>query len=335
MSYSKRLPFEEWASSNTPSVRRPQLFRVGFSIRALEPLDLADEPGPTLRGAFGRALFSLHCPYPEPRCDGCPSLESCSYGQLFETPRIRSESVLGDARFSTPPHPSWLRWGQDAAGYHAPGRILRFEILGIPRARRHLPSVAVAVARMCERGLGSARARCEVLACEDLVSGRLVRSAVDLLTSHLWSPPAAAGFAGIERIELELLSPLRLQRDGRLLERPTFADVAAAAGRRWRLLTHIAGEEEVPGRDLADNTSLPGLSAADFVQVERFRADRVAAERISGRNGQRQRFEGLLGRVAFRGNLAPFMPMLALGELAGIGKGVSLGFGRYQVTSLS
>ncbi len=43
------------------------------------------------------------------------------------------------------------------------------------------------------------------------------------------------------------------------------------------------------------------------------------------------KFGGLLGSISYEGDLAPFMPYLALGEWLHVGGKTSFGLGRYRI----
>jgi CRISPR/Cas system endoribonuclease Cas6 (RAMP superfamily) len=53
--------------------------------------------------------------------------------------------------------------------------------------------------------------------------------------------------------------------------------------------------------------------------------------RFSGRQHQRIELGGLIGRATYRGPLAEYLPLLALGELVHVGKGTVFGNGQYQI----
>lgn len=53
--------------------------------------------------------------------------------------------------------------------------------------------------------------------------------------------------------------------------------------------------------------------------------------RWSGRQKSAMQFGGLIGTITFQGELAPFMPCLALGEMLHCGKGCTFGLGRYSL----
>jgi CRISPR/Cas system endoribonuclease Cas6 (RAMP superfamily) len=58
-------------------------------------------------------------------------------------------------------------------------------------------------------------------------------------------------------------------------------------------------------------------------------------ERYSSRQQATMRMGGLMGRVTFEGNLAPFYMLLEAGEITHVGKGTSFGLGHYRIVSRS
>ena len=54
-------------------------------------------------------------------------------------------------------------------------------------------------------------------------------------------------------------------------------------------------------------------------------------ERYSTRQKQRMNLGGLIGEARYSGDLAPFLPLLALGELVHVGKACAFGNGLYRI----
>jgi hypothetical protein len=54
-------------------------------------------------------------------------------------------------------------------------------------------------------------------------------------------------------------------------------------------------------------------------------------ERYSARQDTRMKLGGFVGKVTYRGDLQPFLPLLRLGEFVHIGKGTSFGLGKYMI----
>lgn len=121
-----------------------------------------------------------------------------------------------------------------------------------------------------------------------------------------------------QEILLTFATPLCLLQDGKPLRQLDFTSFVRPLLRRVSSLVYYYG-----GSDLdQDFKWLARLSE----EVESDAAE-VAWRSWGGEKGVR--WSGLLGRCAFRGNLAEFHPFLLFGEYLQLGKGCPWGFGRY------
>ena len=303
-----------------------RIARIGAVLQAREPIDLPPEAGPTLRGGFGRKLFARLCPRRRPTCGACDLVNDCAYGLLFETPATAIGKSPHHGGFHTPPHPFLIRWCADVSGPRPTGTRLPLELVLLDPARRFLSELKTAVRDLATGGLGRRLSKCEILGWTDLCS---VGSDEAGETDLRFDPDVDAE----REVEIDFFTPLRIHRRGRLVRRPTFADIAIAARRRVRNLAAFYGELEAerepePGAPPERDSFLDRAQQVESVGVT---TQDVRFRRRSGRSGARQDFEGVAGRMRFRGPIEGFRPWLKLGERLGIGKGVSLGFGHYRV----
>ncbi|MBK1735777.1 hypothetical protein CKO15_10900 [Halorhodospira abdelmalekii] len=125
-------------------------------------------------------------------------------------------------------------------------------------------------------------------------------------------------------IQVVLETPLRLQRNGRLLKAQQFtADTFLTA-----LLRRIESLD-------AD------LPAIDHIALARHSRSAVTlrdpilrwqdADRYSSRQGQRVPLGGLVGHFRLEGDLAPIWPLLWVGQWVHTGKSAVMGLGRYRL----
>ena len=54
-------------------------------------------------------------------------------------------------------------------------------------------------------------------------------------------------------------------------------------------------------------------------------------ERYSGRQKEKMKMGGLLGKITYEGDLIAFFPFLVLGSWINVGKGTSFGLGSYAI----
>ena len=73
------------------------------------------------------------------------------------------------------------------------------------------------------------------------------------------------------------------------------------------------------------------IAAAEAVEATRLAVEWVDWERYSCRQKQRMNLGGFVGEVTYQGDLGPFRPLLALGELVHVGKACVFGNGRYEL----
>jgi hypothetical protein len=135
----------------------------------------------------------------------------------------------------------------------------------------------------------------------------------------------------VESLEIQLASPLRLERSGRLISEPGFADIVFACYRRLKNIYDILfmGREKL----LEELAELPQSSLAVRSQTEAKWQDWY--RKPNGRAGEEDVkpmvMGGTIGRIrAFFDAppwLNPFVPLLKAGGFLHIGKGITMGNG--------
>jgi hypothetical protein len=131
-----------------------------------------------------------------------------------------------------------------------------------------------------------------------------------------------------DHLEVELLTPLALKSGNILVRKPrefSFALLLRAVLRRlYDLATFACGYRGAK----PDFASLLTLAEA----IEQIGAELrwVDFRRFSSRQQNLMDFGGLVGRIGFRGEFAPFLPYLLLGAELHIGRHTSFGFGRFR-----
>ena len=289
-----------------------------------QPIHLPEYAGSALRGVFGHALRRAACVTGQSDCSACALWRSCPYPAIFETP-----PPLDHTRrvYSQVPQPFVVEpppWGQRA---HASGSTLQLHTVLIGPALQQLPLVLMAWRHALQRGLGPQQG-----------TARLSRvwaegSPDPLLAGPAGSPRPHAQSLALPRPEaappsvtLVFDTPLRLQRGGQVLGlaqlRPR--DLLMA------LLRRVANLVELQlGSTLAvDFADLHAVAASVTGQHQLVWRDWA---RHSSRQQQHMVLGGAVGRWTLHGNLAPFWPLLHLGQWLHVGKNASFGLGRYRL----
>ena len=166
-----------------------------FRFRARQQMRMPGYMGSAWRGGFGRALRRAVCVTGLPTCPGCPFEASCVYPYLFETAPGGEGGIL--AGYDRVPNPFVLAPPWDDGRLAARGRRGAAASALIGRAVEHAGFARQAVVEAGLRGLGPDRGALDLSSVEPVI------------------PPPIGPCPG--RVEITLLSPLRLVEAGRLV----------------------------------------------------------------------------------------------------------------------
>ena len=313
-------------------VRALRWSRLSLTLRAEEPLRLPPYAGSTFRGAFGHAFKRVACPLRR-QCEGCAHRAVCVYAYVFETPGTTDGSSL--LRAAQAAHPFVLEPPQVGLRAIASGDRLELGLVLIGRAIPLAPYFLAACREMGGQGVGRGRGRfrLERVTAEapGETAGRVVYDGDrDLLAPAV--PPWTWDDLGADRaprgrVTLEFLTPTRLRQGADLVVRPEFTTLATALLRRLSVLAeaHCGVRPEVSAREI--------LASAGEVKVESSDLRWHDWERYSARQDARMALGGFEGRVTFAGEMAPWWPLLKLGEVLHVGKGTAFGLGKYALVT--
>lgn len=302
--------------------------------RTLAPMALA---APTLRSVLGRALREMVCVTLQPRCEGCGLRSGCAYPSMFEAsvpshhPRHRGDQAPNPFVIDAPSSTRALE----------PGDRANVSLTLIGPALDRLDLVLEAFRRASEEGMGK---RCDGqrgsatltgVTCERLPHDpacdhdHLVLGAGERRPrAHTRAVSIPACAPSLRHVELQLRSPLRLLRNGKLIERAELRAIDLLGSLLRRQASFI---EWQLGRTLqVDFGALRQL--AQSVRLEQALEHR-AARRYSARQHRSLPLDGHLGTLVLEGELAPFWPALFLGQYLHAGKAATSGNGAYRIIS--
>lgn len=313
--------------------------RLRFTVRMQQRLDLPAYAGSLLRSVFGAALRAGACITGQPTCAGCPAAPRCAYMVIFDTPA--QPTTLSSQPMSVP-NPYVIEPPPMGSLAVPAGGMLVFHMVLIGETTQHsLPLVMRAWQRALRSGLGQTRATGELVSVRDLdvrdpAAAYLFRTdapprptAVPTrLNLAALSTTMPAARSGTRQVTLEFQTPLRLQREARILraEELTPRTLVSHLMRRINLMLDIH-----LGAPPAPNDIHALLTLADTLRDDRSALHWHDMRRYSARQQQAVPLSGLLGRWALQGDLSPLLPWLALGQWLHLGKGATLGLGGYRL----
>jgi len=307
-----------------------------LELRPRQSIRLPEFAGSLVRGTFGKALRELTCATRAPTCADCALAAACVYREVFDPLPPAAHDLQ---RFSAIPAPYVLHlsdWGEQLI---EAGTSFCFGITLIGRKRRHLPLVLLALQRAASAGWTRAQTRFDlhrVTASSEAGQIVVLQPGAHALLPH--GATATLTAATVERamqkastsirLAVELLTPARLQQEGRParageLQARTWL---MAVIRRIGLLADFHGEAALP----IDFRRLAALAEQCAIVEHELRWHDW--DRYSGRQKQVMPMGGLVGRMRIEGPLAPFLELVQLAAPLHAGKHAAFGLGAYLVS---
>lgn len=203
-----------------------------------------------LRGTFEISFRRLVCHDLDLDCRVCPLVHTCPYPAAFRPAPPPGSDRL--SRAQDLPRPFVFEPPVEGPDELAPGDTLTVGLTLFGAANRHLPYFVVALRELAARGLGPTRGRLRLARVTgDTEAGPVtvfeepepvVRPITEgLRLRHL----VLADDAAVRRLRVRFVTPTTLKRDGRLVEKPSFADLACRIRDRLSSLAAFFGNGPV------------------------------------------------------------------------------------------
>lgn len=319
---------------NPIALDRLSIHRHQVSLRAEERVVVPPQRLPNmLRGTFEIAFRRLVCHDLALDCRACPLAGHCPYPAVF-----RPAPPPGSVRLSRAqdlPRPFLFEARHDRRDTLVRGDELVVGLTLFGRTAALLPYFVVALRALADRGLGPTRGRLTLVrVTAETPSGphTVFAEGSSVVTAATTGVRLAdllrAGDERATRIHVRFLTPTTLRRDGRLVERPSFADLVCRLRDRVSALAAFFGDGPV-------EMDFAGVAAA-AAQVRTLEC-RTAWERRtrrSARTGEVHETSGFVGETVYEGELGSWMPLLRLGEAVHVGKYTVWGNGWFTVKGL-
>lgn len=281
-------------------------------LRAKDVVNLPEFSGSTWRGALGQALRRLACVCPGVECKICVMQPMCWYAKLYEPILASRCGVLQGQREA--PHPLIPR-PTPVGGKLMPHTTANLDLLLIGQAQEATPLLVQAAQRMVKHGIGLNRGELELVYWE-----------LTALPWQPWQPPALW-----PQVRIVLETPLRLRIDNRVVtpQMLTLRPLLTTLLRRMSLFSccHGAAPLEVDFRALAE--------VAELIAITERRLDWFRWQRYSSRQQRHIAMDGVVGSLEIDLAQAPdWWPFLWAGQWLHVGKGASMGMGRYRLEAM-
>ncbi len=305
--------------------------RYRFALRAREPISLPSYKGSALRGGFGYAFKRIACALRRQDCPKCMLKGKCAYSYVFETPPPQDAEMM--RLYPIVPKPFVLEPPEDSRERIDSGEEIAFGLVLIGRAIDFLPHFVFAFMELGRMGLGRGRGGFDLASVAVVADGRGARQVFgegDEQIGGCGAPEAfdllARGGAGASAARLDFRTPARIRYGGRYADSLPFHVLIRNLLRRASALLyfHCGGDPRA-----LDFRGLIARAAAVEIADSRLRWHDWG--RYSSRQDARMQLGGVLGGIAYRGDLRPFLALLRLGAALHIGKNTTFGLGRYTL----
>ena len=304
-----------------------RLARYRVVLTALSTILMPPYAGSTLRGGFGQAFRKIVCTQGPIDCRDCTLKAVCPYPYIFETAPFEGAQQL--RTYGDVPRPFVID-PLSTRGEYRRGESFAFRLTLIGRAIDYLPYFLVSFRELGEIGMGKGRGRFQLTQVltdggesiydgdTQMVHNRNNALCFDKIQGEAESLPTDA-------LTVHLLTPTRVTHEGQITDKlPFHLFWRRLVGRISALAYFHCGES----LDL----DFKGLIAqAETVQTVQHRLRWHDWTRYSSRQNQKMQLGGLVGDVTYAGDLATFLPFVALGAFLHVGKNATFGLGKYQI----
>ncbi len=285
---------------------------------------------PRLRRVLGKALIDTFCPFGAPRCQQgsarrsptelCHLAETCPYGLLY--------AASGSQR------PPFALFIEPCAAAGAAQRTVELSLYG--PAWKAYPWFLTALQRAFAMGFGRARQSWRIDRIFTISAGGKRHQVCSAELSELpadLSPEMLSlttdRYLPSEPLRVELMSPTRLIRDGRLLPRDQPVAFELLIARIFDRFRGLYGDQSSELLRPSVRTEIE--DAASRVSLLRDETRWVEVRDYSARNRSEFQLGGRQGRLLYAEPAARFLPLLQAGEVLHLGKNPTSGCGRIRV----
>jgi len=300
--------------------------KYNFTLEAIEPLYLPYYKGSTFRGGFGNIFKKISCPIRFNECKECILKTKCVYVYIFETIPDEKAQILNMNKYEKVPHPFIIEPPENSEKLIAPGNTIDFNLILIGKAIDYIPYFIYVFEELGNTGIGKGRGKYrlqKVQIDEHIVYKKGIFKKTPYKFIEIPSDFSASDRK--ETLKLKIHTPLRIKYQRKFVAELEFHIIIRNLLRRLTLLSffHCSQQLSIPYKDI--------ISHAENVKIVASNIRWYDWERYSSRQDTRMKLGGVVGEITYEGNISPFMPYLAAGEIFHIGKGTSFGLGKYEI----
>jgi hypothetical protein len=277
----------------------------------------------------------------------------CLYKYLFspqlpaETQFLKHTSAIPSPIIIEPPLTDQRRF--------EPGDIMDVGLVLIGKGMEYLPYLIYVFTEIGKSGIGAGvherggkmrGGRFELIEAYDAAGGKLIYSSQENVLHDDyrvfdWDTASAGLTDSPQKLTIEFLTPVRFKEmrgnNPKLVKLQGFSQLVTHLYWRMLMLSYFHCNpwslDDERFQNLADQASRmrKELGKLEDVRVDENHTYWQEYERWSNRQATKMTLGGFMGWATFSGNLAPYLPLLSLGQYTHLGKQTMFGFGKYRL----
>ena len=298
-------------------------YRISFSV--VKPFKISFMAGSSIRGSFGNTLRKIACMTHLKDCNSCPLHDSCPYTCIFVPPVPEKETIQ---KFSNIPLGYLLEVPVENEHVYEIGEKFSFNIVLFGYTINHLSLIVFALIKSMQNNIAHGKAVFSTLEHYDSEGNTTViyQQGDSKISDHDKYLVLPEGANTVSSVRLKFLTPLRLQKDGKICkpETMTARDFLMPLFRRIGLLFEFYTEIHL-------NLDY-GKLGEEFEKIEIFTSMQWKDYfRFSSRQNKKMNIGGYIGELELK-NISPIVrQFLDLGMYTHVGKNVTFGLGQFSI----
>jgi hypothetical protein len=213
----------------------------------------------------------------------------------------------------------------NASTYHAGGE-LSFHIFLLGEAERYAQALIDALHNAEKLELGASRYPFQLKEVTHALDQRVIwQDGIFYAGAARSAVLPYRSLPDVRKLTIQTLSPLRIRRNGALLETVDFPTIIRnITNRVGALASRYGGWMDAAEAERIQALSLEIPTVQNCLEL-------MSMTRYSNRMGEKMDFSGLVGSLQFEGELTPFVPWLYAAQILHIGRNTTFGMGGIDV----
>lgn len=285
-------------------------------LKSHNPFVFETIPMFVFRSLLGKELKSLTCLFKKRHCADCDLKKHCAYSVIFETPAGSDTKLFEKRNYAS--HPFILNAETISSNE------IELEITMLGDYINYFSYIFHAVVNGGESGVGKVRTKYKVDSVTKNGNEIFHDGALDVDDKKSEWESGNVSQSRLENYLIEIKTPLRLQKHGKIISDIEYPEFLTALRRRMDILCSLYGEKDE--EEISDDKIiLESKTVTSHLQWEEY-------SRWSSRQNRMMKLGGVVGTIEFKGLFTPFeRTLLNAGEKFNLGKNTAFGMGKIKV----